>query len=227
MFGLRVRPRGCGILFPHSRAKARRGVTLIEAVLFISVALGIIVGGLVVFEQAQTASRTQATMRLTRALVVEARALMQVSPGELVDRIDSVLIASGAVPAGAVDRARGRITSVWGGDILVFPWTRATHAGVTAQSALQVSFSEIPREICSRLIAFDSSGSGTLADGVEFVLIGSGFHFSDIGVGRWPGLAAGAPTGPLTPSAAAEMCRAAAGSDGMVTPFAVFFAWFT
>jgi hypothetical protein len=52
---------------------ARRGVTLIEAVLFISVALGLIVGGLVFFQQARLAAQTQDLIRLTNAIVTEVR----------------------------------------------------------------------------------------------------------------------------------------------------------
>jgi Tfp pilus assembly protein PilV len=53
----------------------RRAVTLIEAVLFIAVALGLIVGGLVFYQQAQTARQTQEAVRLTQAIVSESRAL--------------------------------------------------------------------------------------------------------------------------------------------------------
>lgn len=54
-------------------ASARRGVTLIEAVLFIAVALGLIIGGLVFYRQAAMAAQTQEFIRLTNAIVAEAR----------------------------------------------------------------------------------------------------------------------------------------------------------
>ncbi len=38
---------------------ARRGVTLVEAVLFISISLGLIMGGIVFFQQAMAARKTQ------------------------------------------------------------------------------------------------------------------------------------------------------------------------
>ena len=47
----------------YTKHGARRGVTLIEAVLFISIALGLIVGGLVFFQQASLAARTNDAVR--------------------------------------------------------------------------------------------------------------------------------------------------------------------
>ncbi len=44
-------------------AARRRGVTLIEAVLYISIALALIVGGLVFFQQASLAQRTNSAVR--------------------------------------------------------------------------------------------------------------------------------------------------------------------
>jgi hypothetical protein len=43
--------------------RRNRAVTLIEAVLYISIALALIVGGLVFFQQASTAQKTNATIR--------------------------------------------------------------------------------------------------------------------------------------------------------------------
>jgi len=61
------------------RKARRRGVTLIEAVLFISIALGLIVGGLVFFQQASLAQRTADAVRNISALASETRALYQSS----------------------------------------------------------------------------------------------------------------------------------------------------
>jgi hypothetical protein len=47
----------------------RRAVTLIEVVLFIAIALGITIGGLVFYQQASTARQTQETVRFVQSLV--------------------------------------------------------------------------------------------------------------------------------------------------------------
>ena len=48
---------------PAQSPARKRGVTLIEAVLFISIALGLIVGGIVFFQQASLAQRTNDAVR--------------------------------------------------------------------------------------------------------------------------------------------------------------------
>ena len=53
----------------------RHGVTLIETVLCISVTLALIIGGVVVFQQAASAQKTGAAIRQSSAVVAEARAL--------------------------------------------------------------------------------------------------------------------------------------------------------
>ncbi len=54
-------------------AVRRRAVTLIEAVLFIAVALAVIVGGLAFYQQASIALTTQKTIRLTSAFPLSSR----------------------------------------------------------------------------------------------------------------------------------------------------------
>jgi len=81
---------------------ARRGVTLIEAILFISIALGLIVGGIVFYNQANTASTTNDAARNINAMASEIRSLYN-------DRADfdgldaQTLIRAGAIPANLVN----------------------------------------------------------------------------------------------------------------------------
>lgn len=81
---------------------ARRGVTLIEAVLFIAVALGLIVGGLVFYQQATLAARVNEQTRLFSSMYAEVNALFVESRWRPVDveeqfLINDVLLSSGAV----------------------------------------------------------------------------------------------------------------------------------
>jgi hypothetical protein len=104
-------------MFPDTNHKptGRRAVTLIEAVLFISIALGLIVGGLVFFQQASLAQRTQQTVRLINALLAESWALHQVTGYDYGDAMVP-LVAAGAVPSSALtgDPAKP-VESPWGG----------------------------------------------------------------------------------------------------------------
>ena len=60
--------------------RRNRAVTLIEAVLYISIALALIVGGLVFFQQASTAAKTSALVRQLSATLAEGRVLIKGTP---------------------------------------------------------------------------------------------------------------------------------------------------
>ena len=158
------------LLGPPVSASARRGVTLLEAVLFIAVALGLIVGGLVFYQQATLAARTQDAARQFSALVQETRSLYKGRAFEaLVDAtvnnicadgldITAVLISAQAVPAEMIESPT-ELRNPWGGSTRVCgfsltnfnPWT-----GVVTLDPRVVIISEgVPVEACSRLIATD------------------------------------------------------------------------
>jgi len=68
------------MICPFRQARqAVRGVTLIEAVLFISVALGLIIGGLVFYRQADMNARVGRQANVLTGLLVEARAIAMAS----------------------------------------------------------------------------------------------------------------------------------------------------
>jgi hypothetical protein len=74
---------------PPVTKDARCGVTLIEAVLFISVALGLIVGGLVFYQQASRAATYQGVVRGLQAVQGEDRAPYQVQRGRKIAAVSS------------------------------------------------------------------------------------------------------------------------------------------
>jgi hypothetical protein len=92
----------------------KRGVTLIEAVLFISIALGIIVGGLVFFQQASLAQRTSDAVRTISSISSETRAMYQTET-DFAGVAPAVLIAAGAVPSNIVNADGATLQNEWGG----------------------------------------------------------------------------------------------------------------
>jgi uncharacterized protein HemX len=78
------------------KAERKRGVTLIEAVLFISIALGLIVGGIVFFQQASLAQRVQGAVRTISSIASETRALFQAQQN-FEGATTATLISAGAV----------------------------------------------------------------------------------------------------------------------------------
>ena len=81
---------------------ARRGVTLIEAILFISIALGLIVGGIVFYNQANTASTTNDAARNINAMASEIRSLYN-DRAAFTGLDAQTLISAGAIPANLVN----------------------------------------------------------------------------------------------------------------------------
>lgn len=146
---------------------ARRGVTLIEAVLFISIALSLIVGGLAVYAQVQTAARIQAQVRTLSAILTETRVLyrntyfLSGNPSY----IDEVLVASGAVPPGIVKpgpwdpRAPNVLMTEWGSSLQLAlgTFSLGTEPDILA---IYINLMDIPVAACGRLAVVDSEGQG-------------------------------------------------------------------
>ncbi len=150
-------------------------MTLIEAVLYIAVALALIVGGLVFFQQASTAQKTSATIRQLSALLAETRVMVKGYPLDEITNpsllssttldITAFLITAGAAPSDMIASATtlsnpfGGTTSV---NAAVLPW------GPT----MLVTLTNVPRSACTRLLTGTSGVSGSLEGGSTVVSTG-------------------------------------------------------
>ena len=151
---------------------ARRGVTLIEAVLFIAVALGLIVGGLVAFQQAQLAARTNQAARSLSAIASEVRAQYRRQP-DFVGVSTAVLIRAGGVPVDDLNPNEQRILNEWNGGIVVSPnkfsgIALAIDADATTAPVgryFEIEYREVPEGACSRL-ARAKDGVGAFGPGL-------------------------------------------------------------
>ena len=144
-----------------SRRSGRRGVTLIEAVLYISIALALIVGGLVFYRQASFASDMNSMNRLMSATVTEVRVIAGEIPvgttlvGTVFERI---LIARQSIPSAHLDMTKPageRIRNPFGGTISS-NLTTAPDGGTTRFVGIVVT--EIPVAACARLVASSAAG---------------------------------------------------------------------
>jgi hypothetical protein len=157
-----------GTILPH-----RRAVTLIEAVLFIAIALGIIIGGLVFYQQAVTARQTQETVRLVRSLVVEGRTMMKragVTEWQGPDNLANVLIKSNAVPSNYISDSGTEIQSPWGKALRVGAEDQSLVLGLPAGTieTMTLRLGDVPPKVCARLTPFNSDGNGLLGDGILY-----------------------------------------------------------
>jgi hypothetical protein len=159
---------------PGARVRRhRRSVTLIEAVLFLSVALGVIVGGLVFFQQASLAARTEESLRLVNVLVAEVRALNQRSGGALetggVESLETLLIASGAVPPSAINADRTAIQTPWATEMTI---QKRPLQGGAGTRCLRIELADVPPALCARITPFAESGAGRIGNGIYIMRFG-------------------------------------------------------
>ena len=165
----------------YTKHWARRGVTLIEAVLFISIALGLIVGGLVFFQQASLAARINDAVRSLSGMASETRAAYRTQQ-TFAGLTETVLISSGAVPssqvrvnpvAGAGEGATAFpniIVNEWNNRVTIRPNAAATPAGSTVNQFLEITYTDIPVAACTRL-ATATGGNGPIGPGIVSVRV--------------------------------------------------------
>ncbi len=153
-------------------ARRLRAVTLIEAVLFISVALGLIVGGLSVYQQATLSERASSQMRSLGSIVAETRLLLDqklslpdlsaaADPMLLAAVVDDVLVKADAVASTSLNASSppnrvgwpSPIRHVWNGAMNILAVKRD---GTTPH--MLVYLEDIPSEACVRLSSMTSTG---------------------------------------------------------------------
>ncbi|WP_297614567.1 hypothetical protein [uncultured Roseicyclus sp.] len=207
----------------HRVWDARRGVTLIEAVLYIAVALGLIVGGLVFYQQASRAATYQSVVRGLQVVQGEVQAMYQVTSWQNSvqtgpTRITAALIAMGAVPAEMMTDDGQQIRLTRDSQLLVW------HGLVDGEFQTLYQIQAVPEWMCTKMVVAStatgsaaSSGNGTLGDGILFdiasVQVGGvgpedGFGRSGhIHHFRQVALEQNETSGDLTPALAAQICR--------------------
>ncbi|MFN7599100.1 MAG: hypothetical protein ACK5PT_20670 [Cereibacter sp.] len=151
-------------------AKRRRGVTLIEAVLYISVALALIVGGLVFYQQASMASRVNRVASTASSLISESRVLAVQNEGlwMVPGTLETVLIAQGSVPVSELDLTKPlgqRIRHPWDSNMLLDFFD----AGAITYLAYRMN--SIPVGACARLAWLDGAGRGMFATNITGVAV--------------------------------------------------------
>jgi hypothetical protein len=186
----------------------RRGVTLIEAVLFIAVALTLIVGGLVFYQQASLAYRFNQEVRVVSAIVEEARtAAKRFKPGDFfyINDLVNYLIASGAIPSSVVvppgtftgghgSYSISRVRNSWGGAIGL------TYANAPDYMSFTVRWYDLPIAACTRLAIVDEARRSRVGEGVWSVTV------SDINRSPYSGQTRSF-SAPFDPEDAATWCR--------------------
>ncbi|MCA3500544.1 MAG: hypothetical protein IOC98_11005 [Rhodobacter sp.] len=197
-----------GTLKVPQPARRRRGVTLIEAVLYIAISLALIVGGLLFYQQASLQSRTNDTARAFAAMIADLRVMVTEMPDgvttSMID-VENVLNTRGSVPANLWDATKpsgqrlrlpfaGMYASISGS-----AWSDGTLWAV-------LYIWQMPVHLCSRLFVVSAQKDTLFATGVKFAVI------RDEGAGFANVFSTG-----ITPSVAAATCRLSdANNNGLV-----------
>ena len=144
----------------------KRGVTLIEAVLYISIALALIVGGLVFFQQASLAQRTNSAVRNISAIASETRGLYQ-QQNDFEGFTEAALINAGAVPTSLI--SGDDLKNEWGGTIAAAPNDELDSPVLAANAGFTVTYPGLPTAACVRLTTTDASGTGRVGSGIASI----------------------------------------------------------
>lgn len=153
-------------------ARRLRAVTLIESVLFISVALGLIVGGLSVYQQSTLSERSASQMRMLGSIVAETRMLVDqklnlpavASTGDpmvLAAVVDNVLVKADAVATSYVNPSAPPNRLGWPSPIR-HGWQGAMNILAVRRDGtvphMLVYLEDIPSEVCLRLSSMSETG---------------------------------------------------------------------
>ena len=140
-------------------AARQRGISLIEGVLYLVIALAVIVGGIVFFQQAQLSNQVTDTARAGVGISSQARGLYQNQRtfGQGAD-LTAALLASGSVPSNFVNASDDGIAHPFGGGAVT----------VTGNNdGFAMTLTDLSEEACLRLATVGAGGTGPLGTGIE------------------------------------------------------------
>lgn len=186
--------------FANLRRATKRGLTLIEALLFLGIAAIVIVGAVLFYNNASGSARTNDALTQVNAFATGVKGLYSGTAryGANGDDLVDAVINSGVAPRNTVN-----------GTTLVNPWGGATLITVGGAGAhFAITMNAVPQDACVRILT-----AGLLTQGGLF---GAQVR---TGTGAAPNAAPAAsgtmftPTAPADPATAATACTAGANNQ--------------
>ena len=183
-------------------AARNRAISLIEGVLYLVIALAVIVGGIVFFQQSQLSNRVTDTARAAVGISSQMRALYQ-NQNVFGDNVDltAAAVKSGAVPSNFVGGEAG--------ESILHPFNGGGVAITGLGRGFVMSYAGISSQACQRMAVIDETGAGPMGIGMAGVTIGAA---GEIDIMDGPSM-----TAPVTPEAVSEACKTG-------TEMAVFYS---
>jgi hypothetical protein len=145
-----------------SASARKRGVSLIEGVLYLVIALAVIVGGIVFFQQAQLSNNVTDTARAGVGISSQTRGLYQNQRDFGSGDITAALVSAGAVPSNFLDSAGTGIVHPFGGGAVTVNGNGATFA---------INFVDLSEAACVRLATAGNDGTGPLGTSITGMTI--------------------------------------------------------
>ena len=184
----------------------QRGISLIEGILYLVLALSLVVGGIVLFQNAQLSNRVTEAARGTVSISSEVRSLHQNARdfGASGTDLTVAMVNAGAVPSNFQNNDGTDIRHPWGGAVVV--------TGEDQQFTIELE--DVPSDACVRLATADARGQGVMGIGIasiEFAAASTPANFG--GTAGTPAVVAL----PVTPVAAAAGCGNQSGANIIVT----------
>ena len=153
----------------------RRGIALVEAALFAVIAVALMVGGVVYYQQTSEAARVNDAVRSIVGIQSGVRSLYQ-ADGRFGAAAGSDLVPA-AVAAGAVSprlvTPTGGLSNEWAGDVQILGYP----------GAFVVDYRDVPKQACVRLAPHSVVGNGPAGHGIAGVAV-NGLLVDDDGDGR-------------------------------------------
>lgn len=175
-----------------SMAARKRGISLIEAVLYLVIALAVIVGGIVFFQQAQLSNQVTDTARAGVGISSQVRGLYQSQRSFGNEDLTSAVLASGSVPSNF--QSDTGIVHPFGGDVTV----NGNDGGFA------MTFANLSEAACLRLATVGEGGEGPLGTGIDgMTFVGAADTAVSFATVATPGTPA-----PVTAATAAGECEA-------------------
>ena len=157
----------------HCGEWRQRGISLIEGVLYLVIALAVIIGGIVFFQQAQRSAKITETARVLTAISSQMMANGQYIEGDWwrSDAYNDYLVKGGFVPGSWVNEY-GNIEDPWGEELYI-----SADRGISGELEIDIEINNAPDYVCMRLTDVgygNNAGSGVVGNDIVKIAVYSG-----------------------------------------------------
>ena len=149
-------------MFKSNHSARQRGIGMIEAVLYIVIAIAVIIGGIIFYLNASQGTRLTDAVRSIVGIQSGVRSLYLANSEFEIggEDLESAVISSGLVRNNLIS-PEGKIVNEWQGEVKV----RGFNGGFV------VDYGDVPLESCVKLAIYNAQGTGTAGNGIGAVTI--------------------------------------------------------